>query len=375
MTRALFAPYIRCVSDVAAAIAISLARKVPYSERKALIDFFGSASGVYRAAREEENSSEEVVRAKRVRSFSDFSRAEKEFEKVKKEKGWILAYGSLEYPRWLAEIPDPPLALFGKGNLPSADSLHLGFVGPRRPSPYGARIARMLAEDLVREGVILVSGLALGIDAIAHEAAVKAKVPTIAVLGCGIDQIYPPEHSHLKSQIEANGAVVSEFVCGEPARTEHFPRRNRIITGLSRGVLVVEAGERSGARITARHAVEQSREVFAVPGPIDSPLSFWPNRLISDGAKLVSSSADILQTFIPGYGIEARPRIEPRSVPSTLSTGAQKMLEHLSYDLPATVDELVRRGEAPISNVLMWLMELEMSGVISKQSDARYLRV
>jgi len=232
----------------------------------------------------------------------------------------------------------------------------------------------MLCSDLATEGLILVSGLARGVDAVAHEAALKAGRPTIAVLGCGIDVAYPPEHAHLKTRIEKNGAVVSEFWMGDPAEAWHFPLRNRVITGLSKGLLVIEAGEKSGARISARHAVEQSRDVFSVPGPIDSPLSIFTNQLISEGAKLTSSSADVLEEYYPEK-VYRNSMTKSVSTKSELSSQATRLLVCFEKDEPIGIDDLLVKGNLQIGEVLQSLMELELKGIVAKSKDARYVRV
>lgn len=361
------------MSDVATT-AVAHLTAVPYSVRRSLCEKWGGAEKLLEAVRARNSSTPDEESAFRlIEKHLDLPRSETELNNLQKLGGWVVGLGDPGYPKLLAEIPDPPLALFGLGVLPGEEKPLLGFVGPRRPSTYGARIARMLAEDLVREGVVLVSGLARGIDAVAHEAAVREKAPTVAVIACGLDRSYPPEHALLQGKVAEVGAVVTEFPLREPPRAEHFPQRNRIISGLSRGVLIVEAGEKSGARITARHAIEQSRDVFAVPGPIDSPLSIHTNRLISEGAKLVATSADILEELIPGYvrktpeGPEVRRGVK-------LNETERRLLSKLERDRPSTADDLVKESNLPVRQVLQALTELQMKGLVVKQADARYVR-
>jgi len=363
--------------NVITSVALARLPGVSCTDKKALIDRFGTADQVLQAARTGRDVDESVnIRLALVRRDLDLVGAEQELKRLGREGAWVRGYGYPNYPGWLAEISDPPLVLFGKGTLPPDDAVTLGVVGPRRPSGYGARIARMLSRDLAREGLVLVSGMARGIDAIAHDAALKEKMPTVAVLGCGIDRVYPPEHALLKERIIEQGAVITEFFMGEPPRPGHFPKRNRIISGLSRGVLIVEAGEKSGARITARLAAEQSREVFAVPGPIDSPLSFSTNELISQGAKLVASSADVLSELVPHRVLKERnAKLREESELPEMTLRAHKLLRHLTCDTPLAVDDLVRKQGDSVSHVLATLIELEMKGVVQKQPDARYLRV
>jgi DNA processing protein len=361
------------VSDVATT-AVARITQLPYSIRKTLWDKWGTAERLLEGVRAHQSAdSTEEAAFSILEQNLDLKQAETEVSQLKKLGGWVVGFGDSTYPKLLSEIPDPPLALFGLGTLPGEDRPFLGFVGPRRPSTYGTRVARMLAKDLAREGVILVSGLARGIDAIAHEAALREKTPTVAVMGCGLDRIYPPEHALLHSKVVRGGAVLSEFFLREPPRPEHFPRRNRIISGLSRGVLLVEAGEKSGARITARHAVEQCREVFAVPGPIDSSLSIHPNRLISEGAKLVATSADVLEELIPGYGGRKPAGVEIQET-KRLSPMETELLTCMERDRPLAVDDLVKESKLPIQSVLQTLSGLQIKGLVEKQSDARYVR-
>lgn len=296
-----------------------------------------------------------------------------EAHKLSKLGGRAISLGDSDYPIPLSNIPDSPPSLYVLGKLPSPSALWLGMVGPRRPSAYGARIGKLLAEDLAEEGVVLVSGLARGIDAVAHEAALKKGTPTVAVMACGLDRVYPPEHALLKERIvKEGGAVVSEFPLGTAPMPHHFPQRNRIISGLTRGVLLIEAGEKSGARITARLAMEQGRELFAVPGPIDSPLSIVPNHFIAEGAKLVASSADILEELLPGF--VRREHADKRNIVK-VSEAAKALLERFPVDERLTLEDLSSRTGQPVSQVLVVLTELEMNGVVAKQPDARYVRV
>lgn len=300
--------------------------------------------------------------------------AQSHLKELQKNKIWVCFYGRKDYPSLLAEIADPPMALFGKGKLPTPGEPTLGFVGSRRPSTYGRRVAKWLATDLAREGVVLVSGMARGIDAIAHESALKSNQKNIAVLGSGLDQVYPPEHGDLQNRILSLGAVVTEFFLGEAPRPKNFPQRNRIISGLSQGVLVIEAGEKSGARITANHAVDQSRDVFAVPGPIDAPMSFYTNQLIAQGAKLVASSVDILEEFFPKKQLGEN-RFTPAQPDLDLSPVQKKLLNVMEKDVPSTPDQLAQTSHHSVGKVLQILTELELHGFVEKQADSRYVRI
>ena len=230
---------------------------------------------------------------------SEFS-AEREIEKAQKEEVRFLTILDPDYPAFLKHITDPPLVLYLKGNFCETDQAAVAMVGTRHPSLYGLNQARVFARGLAESGVTVVSGLAQGIDQAAHKAALEISYGrTIAVLGCGLDQDYPAGSRKLRDQIIERGAVISEYAFGGPPCAENFPRRNRIIAGLSRGVLVVEAHARSGSLITARLAMEEGREVFAVPGPVDQLTSRGTNHLIKEGACLVECAEDIIQELGP----------------------------------------------------------------------------
>ncbi|MFH1017089.1 MAG: DNA-processing protein DprA [Pseudomonadota bacterium] len=357
------------------AIALARLTKVPYLFRKYLIDRAGGSEALVDgilSGRTPDPERPEWIQM--IRLNLDLAAAEREERRIAKSGAWVRVYGDGDYPEPLAQIPDPPLVIMGRGEYPKGqEARFLSVVGPRRPSTYGARVGRMLAKDLVREGLILVSGMARGIDAIAHEACVEAKTPTIAVLGCGIDRTYPPEHALLRSKIEKTGCVITEFFPGEPPRPGNFPMRNRIIAGLSKATLVIEAGEKSGARITARHALDQGRDVFAVPGPVDAPLSMFTNRLISEGGKLVATSADVLEEYFPGRSFAAPVAVQADL--AGLSDGAKEIFGYFAADLPMGVDDLVGKGGWPASDVLSSLLELELRGLVERGPDSRYVRV
>ena len=221
----------------------------------------------------------------------------------------VIVWGDAEYPARLQEIASAPPVLYVRGRMEPGDDAAMAIVGSRRATAYGEAVARELAGELARRGITIVSGLARGIDAAAHRGALDAGGWTLAVLGSGLDEIYPPEHRELAAKVTTSGALLSEFPLGTAPLRLHFPRRNRIISGLSLGVVVVEAGVKSGALITAHHALEQGREVFAVPGRVHARYSEGSNRLIKAGAKLVESWEDVLVELVPNLkgGKRARP--------------------------------------------------------------------
>ncbi len=285
----------------------------------------------------------------------------------------ILTLADEAYPRQLLEIPDPPSLIYVRGN---PDLLHqpaLAVVGSRNATPGGLRTAEDFARVLAGAGYGIVSGLALGIDGAAHRGALLAGGATIAVIGTGADRLYPARNQELARHIVEQGAIVSEFPLGTPAMGANFPRRNRIISGLSRGVLVVEAALESGSLITARLAAEQGREVFAIPGSIHSPVSRGAHRLIKDGAKLVESAQDVLEELgaavSPGVCSEA----ECKQAPLPDDESAQ-VLEWLGYD-PCGLDLLAERSGLTADALLAILMGLELEGRVAVLPGNRYQRL
>lgn len=282
------------------------------------------------------------------------------WERLQKENISLVEYGGPDFPPLLNEIYDPPLLLYVKGSLrKDIDRFPLAVVGSRHPSPYGKQVAQELTLELARQGLTIVSGLALGIDALAHTAALEACGRTIAVLGSGLDweHIYPTQNRQLAEKIIANnGAVISEFPLDTLPLRHHFPIRNRLISGLSFGTLVIEAAEDSGSLITARSALEQNREVFSVPGSIYSPLSYGPNNLLKMGAKVITTASDILDAL----------RLEPamplltKSAPIADSAEEAALLKVLTKE-PQHIDFLAKQSNltAPISASTLTLMEMK----------------
>jgi len=282
----------------------------------------------------------------------------------------LLTLGDAAYPRALLESPDPPLLLYVQGELGALGAASLAVVGSRKPTAQGLDHARRFAQAFAEAGLVVVSGLALGIDGAAHEGALAAGGRTIAVLGTGIDRVYPQRHLALGARIAAQGALLSEFVPGTPPLAENFPQRNRIIAGLSLGTLVVEAALRSGSLITARLANEAGREVFALPGSIHAEQSRGCHALIRDGARLVETPAEILEELRRPAGLlqpAGRPR--PRAATGTV-TAAQPavddapedpLLQAIGHD-PISLDSVQARTGWPTSELLARLLELELRG-------------
>ncbi len=276
------------------------------------------------------------------------------------------------YPERLLEgISDPPPAVYIRGSIEATDRHAIAIVGSRRASPYGVEVGRRLAADLAERGYTIVSGLAWGIDAAAHRGALEAGGRTLAVFGCGIDRVYPPAHAALARQIEQSGALVSEFPIGSRPLPPHFPIRNRLISGLSLAVIVVEAAEASGSLITARLAAEQGREVGAVPGPVTSPLSVGTNRLIQDGAGLVRAWPDVID-MLP---ICCRLRHERKGPePADLGERARRLLGALSPTAPRHIDVVAGELRESAGNLLADLLDLELRRFVVSLPGMHFLR-
>ncbi|MCP5267621.1 MAG: DNA-protecting protein DprA [Zoogloeaceae bacterium] len=281
----------------------------------------------------------------------------------------ILTLADEAYPQALLEIPDPPSVLYVRGQAELLNTPAIAIVGSRNATPQGESNARAFATALAGSGLCIVSGLALGIDAAAHQGALAADGATIAVIGTGADRLYPARNQSLACQIAANGAIVSEFPLGTPAAAANFPRRNRLISGLSRGVLVVEAAVESGSLITARLAGEQGREVFAIPGSIHSPQARGCHRLIRQGAKLVETAQDILEEL----NVPVNSKSQKHS-----NTGHKHsddtLLQFAGFD-PVTVDQLVARSGLTAEAVSVMLLQLELDGQIASLPGGRFQRL
>jgi DNA processing protein len=272
----------------------------------------------------------------------------------------LIAWDDADYPRALLELPDAPPAFFYIGRRDLLGRPAFAIVGSRHATPQGVANAREFAHALATAGLTIVSGLALGIDAGAHEGALTTQGSTLAVVGTGLDRVYPARNRELAKRIARDGGLLSEYLPGTPARKEHFPRRNRLISGLSRGVLVVEATLSSGSLITARLAAEQGRDVFAIPGSIHSPFSKGCHKLIRDGAKLVETAQDVLVELAPCAA--RRPASETTS--STSADDTTPLLQAMGYD-PVTVDELVDRMGAAPESIAAELVTLELAGRVA----------
>jgi len=295
------------------------------------------------------------------------------------ERGRIEVRSALDptYPARLKMIADPPPLLYITGTLTEQDELAVAIVGARRATAAGRAMTEELSHDLAEAGMTVVSGLARGVDAAAHRGALAAQGRTIAVLGCGIDQTYPPEHERLRRQIEERGAVLSEVPLGAPPHSHHFPRRNRIISGLSLGVIVTEAAISSGSLITARLAAEQGREVFAVPGFVKEDTSRGTNALLKEGAALIECAQDVIDAVMaqlePALRLRLQPSREQNERGDQLGKEEQLVYDALSYD-PLTVDDVIAITGLSVSTVMASLLSLELRQRVRPLPGQRYLR-
>ena len=351
-----------------------------------LLAVYGSPRRVFEAALPELEQAAGLNHktARNIKDFRGWEQARAELARAEREGVSIVTCEDPAYPERLRRIYDPPPLLYIKGSLDAAD-IPVAVVGSRNASPYGRYVTEKLCRELAQRGATVVSGLARGIDTCAHRGALAARGRTIAVMGCGIDVIYPPENRKLHGEIASNGAVVTEFAFGTEPDRPHFPARNRIISGLSLGVLIVEAGEKSGSLITARCALEQNREVFAVPGSIDLPGSRGTNRLLRQGAKLVESAEDILEEILPQLERPpaARPNATEGRVARTVNAqqdrpGREALTDNESRLLgfitekPQDADTLITRTGLAAAEALSLLLSLELKGYIVQLPGKRF---
>src|SRR3989344_8527823 len=286
----------------------------------------------------------------------------------------LVTWGDPDYPRLLREIPDPPVMLHVIGDRRLLSIPQLAIVGSRNPTPMGRENARAFAKSLAGAGLVITSGMALGVDSAAHRGAMEAGGKTIAVAGTGLDRVYPARHRDLAHDIAKHGALVSEYPLGMPPRPENFPVRNRLISGLSLGTLVVEAALRSGSLITARLATEQGREVFAIPGSIHSPQAKGCHALIRQGAKLVESAQDILEELGPLAGVALQAVHETTPSAPRLDATMVTLLEHIGHD-PVSIDTLIERSGLTADAVSSMLLQMELNGLVSSCPGGKVQRI
>ena len=369
-------------------LALSLTPQLGPTRGRRLVEHFGEIRRVFHASLTElEGAGLPAVAAQSIALGKSMEEAENEFAKTSEAGAKIVAIGDPEYPPRLMEIYDPPLALRVRGDVSILSKPGIAVVGTRHPTPYGLGMAERLSCDLAARGIILLSWLARGIDTAAHRGAVAAKGKTVAVFGTGVDEIYPRANKKLAEQIlEFGGALISEFPTGTFPAPQNFPIRNRIISGLSVGVLVIEAGEYSGTRITSRCALEQCREVFAVPGNVTNKLAWGPNTLIKQGAKLVATWEDVWEELPSDVRLQVGPAAgavatEPGITASLfdqqeMPAQERKVYALLRADEAVHIDQLIEKLDGRLSSAEIFsaLFELEMASKIRQMPGKYYVR-
>ncbi|MFH1241449.1 MAG: DNA-processing protein DprA [Pseudomonadota bacterium] len=363
--------------EICAWLALYLIPGLGNTVLKRLLGAFGQPEDIFRAGLSELQSVEGVRRdvAEEILKRRFVPEAEKELRKAERFEARVVAYTDPSYPELLREIDSPPMVIYIKGKDIRRDKTFVAMVGSRNPTHYGIKAAQKIGIGLSRRGAGVVSGLARGIDAASHIGCLRGGGFTIAVLGTGIDRIYPSINKSLSEEIAETGAVISEFPMGTPPEPRNFPIRNRIISGLSRGVVVVEATKKSGSLITASCALDQGREVFAVPGSIDSFKSTGTHFLIKQGAKLVENADDILEEF--GFTDKAPYGGEKLSAPSAAPMDmdeSEMRVYEIVGDYPIHIDQIVRMGEMDPGQVSSILMRMELMGMVQQLPGKMFVR-
>lgn len=368
-------------------LALSLTPGVGAGRGRRLVESLGGIDGVFAASLTAlEAAGLPSGAAQSIALGKSLELAATELDHAKELGARVIVPGDAEYPRRLLEIYDPPLVLYLKGNTEVIDKPGIAIVGTRHPTPYGMGVAERLACDLAARGLVVFSGMARGIDTAAHRGALNAHGPTVAIWGTGIDEVYPKENRKIADQILASGgAILTEFPLGTFPAPQNFPIRNRIISGIAIGVLVIEAGEFSGTRVTARCALEQGREVFAVPGNVTNKLSWGPNTLIKQGAALVATWEDVWEALPADTRLALTPPEQPESPDGAaaslfeaaeLPAAEKKVLSLLRSDESTHIDQLVERlcSYLSSSEIFSALFELELSGRIRQLPGKYYVR-
>lgn len=347
-----------------------------------LLREFGSPAGIFRASLTElEACHLPAAPAQAIRARKAHKDAQNELDAVRKNGCRLLNWDEPEYPRRLLEIYDPPPLLYVRGDPAVLNRHSISMVGTRRPTHYGNLIAERLGRDLAERGLVIVSGMARGIDSSSHHGACSAiRGAVVGVLGNGVDVVYPKENKKLFAEVERRGALISEFPLGTHPAPENFPVRNRVVAGMSLGTIVVQGAQYSGSLITARLGMEFGREVYGVPGNVTEPVSFAPNQLIKQGAKLVTSWEDVVEELPTEvraelFPVEEATREERASLFEQALNAVEKTLfAHLSVDEPVHIDELLEKSGLNSSEALAALCEMEMKGIVRQMPGKQFVR-
>ncbi len=356
-------------------IALSLVKDIGPLSARSLLAHFKRAEDIFAAPIEEIAQCPDIgpKRAKAIKDFQGWDIVDKQLKAIPEKGIGVLTYRDPLYPEGLRGLDDAPLVLYYKGTLIQEDKIALAIVGTRDMTDYGSKITLKISTGLAKAGITIVSGLARGIDTMAHVGALRAKGRTIAVVGSGLDIIYPAENRDLYRRIPASGCIISEFPLGTPPEKFNFPRRNRLISGLSLGVLVVEAAENSGSLITVQYALDQNKEVFAVPGRVDSPLSKGTNMLIRRGARLVHDAEEIIEELLPQLkGLTSSMHEDTRTLEIT---DKEKAIFSLLKDEPVHIDNILRDAPMSPDEVLSILLNLELKGIIRQREGKRFCKI
>lgn len=357
----------RRLTEREARFALALIPEVGSATFYRLVQALGSAEAVLRTTVEALTQVSGISRqvAQAITSFPWRDTLDRELRVIETRGLGLIRFGDGDYPELLGAIHSPPPILYLRGTIRSEDRVAVAIVGSRTASPYGSAMAEQISEGLARRGVTVVSGMARGIDAAAHRAALSVGGRTIAVLGCGLGVTYPPEHTELGDRIAAQGALISEFPIFTPPKPSHFPQRNRIISGLARGIVVIEAGLDSGALITANYALEQGRDVFAVPGQVTSRFSRGCHQLIKAGAKLTESWEDVWEDIEPQVAAGAQTMLDLTPVRSPLDPEEVLIIDSLEAG-PMQIDDLIERTQLPAGQMASLLLSLMLKGAIEE---------
>ena len=386
MSSPVLSPLNSTLQSAAYWLALALTPRLGPTRVRKLVEHFGSAERVFQASLTElEASGMPVVSAQSLATGESMELAQQQIAKAVACGAKIIALDDPSYPRNLKEIYDPPVVLFVRGSVEVLSLAGIAMVGTRHPTPYGLGMAERLSKDLAARGLVIISGMARGVDTASHRGAIAASGKTVAVFGTGVDVLYPKENSRLAEQIlSLGGALISEFPIGTFAAPQNFPIRNRIISGMSAGVLVVEAAEYSGTRITARCALEQNRDVYAVPGNVTNKGSWGPNTLIKQGAKLVATWEDVWEELPTDIQDKLDTARVESSAPETASLfpgddtspHERKILRLLKPDESTHIDEIVETLESEVSSseIFAALFELELSGKIRQLPGKNFVK-